>query len=264
MAVTVEQLMAAIRSVETGGQKDPYRTVNGIGAIGAYQVMYFNVAKWTREALGRTLTRDEFRNSNSAQDTVARYFLGKYMKQYGSWEEAAATWFSGSPNINSSASDGGNTVVQYIAKVRKALGGVGSGVTGASQPVSSMPSLGRSIYTAQQAGYQTEARTNAFGAPVNPYKLPGWIASQNAGAGAGGGSGVAQAGLVDDLLGGDVVPWDGVSTVVLSTLFLLGGLGLVIVGLTQALSPITSGARDTALSVIPGGAAANAAKGAAQ
>lgn len=77
-------------------------------------------------------------------------------------------------------------------------------------------------------------------------------------------AGVEQAGFGSDLLGGDVVPWDGVSTVVLSTLFLIGGLGLVIVGLTHAISPVTDGARDAALSVIPGGKAATAAKGAAR
>src|SRR5687768_13438337 len=109
--------MVAIRSIETGGQPDPYRTINSIGATGAYQVMPFNIGPWTKEVLGRSMTQAEFRNSPAAQDAVARAKLGSYMKKHGTWQAAASVWFSGKPDWNSSASDGGNTVKQYVEKV---------------------------------------------------------------------------------------------------------------------------------------------------
>lgn len=124
--VPVEQLAYGIREVESGGVKgDRYKVVNSIGATGAYQVMKANIPSWTKEALGRSLSLQEWLNSPSSQDKVAQYFLGKSQKQYGSWESAAAVWFSGQPNPNSRASDGGNTVREYVDKVGKAMSGGG-------------------------------------------------------------------------------------------------------------------------------------------
>lgn len=121
--VPVAQLAYAIREVETGGEpaSTRYKTVNSIGATGAYQVMKGNIAEWTKEALGHSLTLDQWLGDKAAQDKVAMYKLGKSQKKYGSWESAAAVWFSGQPNPNSSASDGGNTVRQYVDKVGKVL-----------------------------------------------------------------------------------------------------------------------------------------------
>jgi hypothetical protein len=135
--VPVEQLAYAIREVETGGIPDSkrYSTVNSIGATGAYQVMKANIAGWTKEALGHSLTLHQWLGNKEAQDKVAAYKLGKSQKKYGSWESAAAVWFSGQPNPNSTASDGGNTVRQYVDKVGKFLKTgktVGSGAGGSS------------------------------------------------------------------------------------------------------------------------------------
>lgn len=126
---TLNQLLYGVRQVESGGN---YRVVNSIGAVGAYQVMYYNIASWTKQALGHSLTKEQFRNSKSAQDAVARYILGGYYRKYGA-AGAASMWFSGSPNVNSSASDGGNTVPQYLTKVLAAaqngsIGGSGQDV----------------------------------------------------------------------------------------------------------------------------------------
>lgn len=95
----------------------------------------------------------------------------------------------------------------------------------------------RRVVTAQQAGYAAAARTNSYGAPVNPFKLPGWIASGSTAAAESPG-GVVQAGLADGLTGGGSVPWDGVSTVVLSSVFVLGGVVLVIAGFAVAVKPL--------------------------
>jgi hypothetical protein len=261
MAVTVSQLMAAIRQIETGGQKDPYRTVNGIGATGAYQVMPFNIGPWTKEVLGRAMTQAEFRNSREAQDAVARAKLGGYMRKYGSWQAAASVWFSGKPDWNSSASDGGNTVKQYVTKVAEALKKVGAGVTGGTGGTgtsAALPSIGKGVFTAQHAGYEAEPKTGPYGAPTNPFKLAGWIASSGT-EGAAAPGGVEQASAGGEVFGGGAMPWDGVATAVLAALFVAGGLALVAVGLVASVSPAATAAAST---INPAAGAATAAKGA--
>lgn len=128
--VPIDQLLYGIRSAESGGEEAPYSAVNSIGAHGAYQVMRKYIGPWTKEAFGRAMTPAEFLASPKAQDDLARFRLGRDMKRYGSWEKAAAVWFSGQPDPDSLASDGGNTVRQYVSKVRTAMAkwrGAGSG-----------------------------------------------------------------------------------------------------------------------------------------
>src|SRR5881409_1434279 len=120
MAITLDQLLYGIRKIESGGN---YHVVNSIGAVGAYQVMKSNIPYWTKEALGYSMTWQQFRDSRAAQDAVARYKLGQSMKKYGSAEAAAAVWFSGQPNPHSQRSDGYNTVEQYVKKAMAASGG---------------------------------------------------------------------------------------------------------------------------------------------
>lgn len=137
MTVSLAQLLAGVRQVESGGN---YSVVNSIGAVGAYQVMKANIPSWTRKALGYSMTWQQFRDSRAAQDKVAQVILGGYYKKYGA-AGAASMWFSGQPNPNSSRSDGGNTVSQYVAKVLAAAGGssgvsAGSGGTGVTPQLS--------------------------------------------------------------------------------------------------------------------------------
>lgn len=140
--VPVAQLAWAIREVESGGIPDGqrYSVVNSAGATGAYQVMKDNIAAWTKEVLGRSLSLQEWLGNRQAQDKVAMAKLGALQKKYGSWESAAAVWFSGQPNPNSSASDaaagGGNTVRQYVDKVGKflATGKTVDGTSGTAVP----------------------------------------------------------------------------------------------------------------------------------
>jgi hypothetical protein len=116
---TLDQLLYGIRQVESGGN---YSVVNSIGAVGAYQVMKANIPSWTKRALGYSMTWQQFRDSRSAQDTVARVILGGYYNKYGA-AGAASMWFSGQPNPNKTTSDGYNTVRQYVNKVLSASGG---------------------------------------------------------------------------------------------------------------------------------------------
>ncbi len=107
--------------------------------------------------------------------------------------------------------------------------GGGGGLAGAVTSV-------RRVFTAQHAGYAAELRTGPYGAPTNPFKMPGWIASAGS-EGAEAPGGIVQASSGSDAFGSGSMPWDGVGTVVLASLFVLGGLVLVVVGGALAIRP---------------------------
>jgi hypothetical protein len=90
----LDRLMAAIRSQESGGN---YRATNPSGASGGYQMLksnFVNPGGWDKEALGHDITYDQFMNSSSLQDAIARYKLGQYLAKYG-LSGAAAAWYGG-------------------------------------------------------------------------------------------------------------------------------------------------------------------------
>lgn len=117
----------AIASVESAGSGD-YSAVGpdtGKGrAYGRYQVMDFNVGPWTKKHLGKEMTPQEFLNDPAAQDAVFSGEFGSYVQKYGNPQDAASMWFSGRPMAAAgNASDGYNTVPQYVEKFNAALGG---------------------------------------------------------------------------------------------------------------------------------------------
>jgi hypothetical protein len=117
--ITLDQLMAGIKQEESGGN---YSVTNSIGALGAYQVMTSNVASWSRQVLGYSISPQTFLSSPSLQDQIVRGILGGYFNRYGA-AGAAAMWFSGQPNPNSGASDGNTTVRNYVNNVLSYAGG---------------------------------------------------------------------------------------------------------------------------------------------
>ncbi|WP_111732193.1 hypothetical protein [Roseovarius amoyensis] len=110
----------AVGFVESGNRYDAVgpETSNGGRAYGRYQVMDFNVGPWTEEVLGRRMTPQEFLSDPEAQDAVFDAKFGAAYEQHGSLADAASVWFSGRPlSAAGSASDGYNTVPEYVAKV---------------------------------------------------------------------------------------------------------------------------------------------------
>jgi hypothetical protein len=91
----IDKLMRAIRSQESNGN---YGAINpDSGALGGYQIMPFNLfggSEWDRKALGRDVSRSEFLNNPSIQDSIARWQLSNYLKQYGA-AGAAVAWYGG-------------------------------------------------------------------------------------------------------------------------------------------------------------------------
>lgn len=116
------KFLGAVSGQESGGD---YSVENSVGAIGKYQVMYYNVGAWTQGALGRTLSPEQFRNSPAAQEAVARWRLGSLVAKYG-YRGAAAAWYSGNASRHNDYTPlhngSGPSVGDYVDEV---LGGMG-------------------------------------------------------------------------------------------------------------------------------------------
>lgn len=97
----------AIGQVESGGN---YGAANSIGALGKYQILASNIPGWSREALGHSISPEQFLRSPQLQETIARYKLSQYVNKYG-YLGAAKAWNSG----RAGSTDPG--VEAYAAKV---------------------------------------------------------------------------------------------------------------------------------------------------
>lgn len=98
----------AIGGIETGGTRDPYRTV-GVPtkygpALGRYGVVAANVPAWTQAALGQSMTPEQFLADPKAQDAVFQHRFGDYVNRYGE-EGAARAWYGGAGQNNLNATD---------------------------------------------------------------------------------------------------------------------------------------------------------------
>ncbi len=115
----------AIASIESGGRYDaigPTHPKMG-RALGKYQVMEANVGPWSREALGREVSADEFLASPELQDAIFDHKFGGYVNQFGP-EGAAQAWFAGPGGVGKTNRKDvlGTDVGSYGAKFMKALG----------------------------------------------------------------------------------------------------------------------------------------------
>ena len=118
----------AIAGIESAGSGDYSalgpQTKTGDRAYGRYQVMGANVPEWTKAALGRSMTPQEFAASPEAQDAVFDHRFGQYVQKYGP-EGAAKAWFAGEGGMkNGGARDQlGTSVDQYGQKFMRGMGG---------------------------------------------------------------------------------------------------------------------------------------------
>lgn len=130
----IEAFMSAIRRVETGSFDGDYGAIGTYTgpagrALGAYQIMEGNWAAWSAEAGMEGATwRDPY-----AQDAVARYKMGQYYNQFGSWELAGIAWFAGPGTAAAAAREGyaavaeindtlGTTVGDYVRRLDEYMG----------------------------------------------------------------------------------------------------------------------------------------------
>lgn len=108
---------AAIAAKESGGRYNAMGPVTRRGdrAYGKYQVMGENIPVWTRQAIGRAMTPQEFLNDPAAQEAVFEKIFGSNLNKFG-FKDAASIWFSGKRASEAgNASDvNGTTVPNYI------------------------------------------------------------------------------------------------------------------------------------------------------
>jgi hypothetical protein len=113
--VSLSAFLYAISKVESGN----YGAVNpDSGALGKYQVLPSNVAGWSQEALGYSITPQQFLATPKLQERIVRFKLGHYFRSYGP-AGAASAWYSGSPtNANSTTPNGAYpSVAEYVQNV---------------------------------------------------------------------------------------------------------------------------------------------------
>lgn len=100
---SVDDIMERISSVESGGRYDalgPEVTSGmyaGERALGKYQIMPGNLPEWSKEALGREVTSDEFLANPEIQDAITRHQMQKNLEKYGNPDDVASVWFTGRP-----------------------------------------------------------------------------------------------------------------------------------------------------------------------
>lgn len=149
MGSDVGSFIWAIRQQESGGN---YSATNPSGAMGAYQILASNVPEWSKEALGYSVTPQQFLASKQLQDTVAGFKLTQYYNSYGA-ARGAADWYGGGYGVQvygtprgNDPQSGGPSVNAYAADVlalmnRAPAGGIGSsaGPSPTSSPSSPDP-----------------------------------------------------------------------------------------------------------------------------
>lgn len=124
----ISSIMERLSSVESGGRYDALGPevksgmYAGEKALGKWQVMPGNLPSWSKEALGREVTPDEFISNPQLQDAIVRDRMQKIYDQYGNEEDVASVWFSGRPASKAgNASDvTGTTVPEYIQRFKSA------------------------------------------------------------------------------------------------------------------------------------------------
>lgn len=111
---------AGISKVESGGNYSALgpETKKGDRAYGKYQVMGANIPAWTKQALGQSLTPEQFLKSPEAQEAVFEDQFRRNVAKYGTVQDAASVWFSGRPMAKAgNARDVlGTTVPDYVNK----------------------------------------------------------------------------------------------------------------------------------------------------
>lgn len=137
-------LRQGIQSIESGGN---YRAVgprnSKMGrALGAYQIMEANVGPWSREALGRTVSTEEFLQNPEIQDAIFDHKFGGYIQRFG-LEGAAQAWFAGPGGVGQIGRKDvlGTDVGSYGKRFMAAIGGTTGTASGGASQGANLPAL---------------------------------------------------------------------------------------------------------------------------
>jgi len=122
--VPIEQAAEAIGTFESGGRYDLQGVQTKHGrALGKYQVMEEFLPQFLKDAGMPSMTKEQFLASPQAQDQLFNTRFGQYMKETGSFNDAASKWFSGRTMAQAgNVSDAhGTTVTRYVAQTNALL-----------------------------------------------------------------------------------------------------------------------------------------------
>lgn len=109
-------LLRALGAQESGNR---FGAVNSSsGALGQWQVMPSNVAGWSKQVLGHSISTSEFLHNPAEQKAIVSGIFGGYVKKYGI-KGALSAWYSGNPNRynDKSSVSGGPSVYSYVQSV---------------------------------------------------------------------------------------------------------------------------------------------------
>jgi hypothetical protein len=128
-APSADQLTAyqnSIANIESKGSGDYSAvgpTTNGDKPLGRYQVMGNNVSQWTKDALGKAMTPEEFLANPAAQDATFNHKFGQYVDKYGP-QGAAQAWLGGEGSVGKTDRKdvNGTSVGSYGQKFMAGLG----------------------------------------------------------------------------------------------------------------------------------------------
>lgn len=170
---------SAIASVESKGSGDYAAlgpvTKTGDRAYGKYQVMGANIGPWTKEAVGREMTPDEFLKNKEAQDAV---FNTKFPQGGNNNSDRASVWFTGKPLAQGAGrSDGYLTGSQYVDHFNKALGSGSSAMALAGPDGASTNPAVQAVSAALRGGQPgadgtVQVAAGRAPAPVTPLPKP--------------------------------------------------------------------------------------------
>jgi hypothetical protein len=122
---SVDNIAQAIGQFESGGNYQAKSPVNPNGqrAYGKYQILAGNIPSWTKQALGKSLTVNQFLNNPRAQDRTALFQMSKIFDKHGTVEDVASVWFTGQPLAKAGGRKDviGTTVENYVANIKSLL-----------------------------------------------------------------------------------------------------------------------------------------------
>lgn len=124
--VTGSRYRDAVGSVESSNRYDAVGPTSAKYGrpLGKYQVMESNLPSWSKEAIGREVSPEEYLKTPEIQDKVFDVQFGKSLSRTGNANDAISIWHSGVPLAQAQGRKDslGTRTPDYVSRVNKALG----------------------------------------------------------------------------------------------------------------------------------------------
>lgn len=117
--IDLSKALNALGQIESSGNYNALGVpVNGQRAIGKYQIMPANIPSWSKEALGKEISAEEFAANPELQDKIASFQVQKLIDKGHPIEDIPSIWLSGKPYAGNNRKDKGTgiSVPDYMKK----------------------------------------------------------------------------------------------------------------------------------------------------